>query len=195
MFLFRSKKIYVPIGIDCDVAYYLRSINLRREAFPFDWIVSPISSSIELINNDFEGFLEFSNLSFLEPTKRFLFKDNELCEDMVTPVYCKRYHQLFVHDFSARGINDYTQVFDKYKKRVNRLRELLYNKEKIVFVYNDTTPNSWQLHKYNRVNYTWQGFSEKNVNINYKIISFRRFKRATYLRSCFYKLRDLIKVE
>ena len=32
-----SPKIFVPLGIDCTIARYLRDKGLRKKAYPFDW--------------------------------------------------------------------------------------------------------------------------------------------------------------
>lgn len=66
----------------------------------------PFKSVIEILKNDFEEFFYLDNLIFLSPTKRFLFKDDEenpeLVDEIITPVYDKKYHILYVHDFSEK---------------------------------------------------------------------------------------------
>ena len=99
---------YIPIGVDCSASHYLRAIDRRREAYPFDWNVTPISSAIQLIANGFQGFLERETLLFLPPTKRLRFDENgidlKITNEIVTPVICLRYKILFAHDFSESGI-------------------------------------------------------------------------------------------
>jgi hypothetical protein len=51
--------IYIPLGIDCDVANFLNKYGLRKASLPFDWNVSysGVSKSIE---NKFANFTDFA---------------------------------------------------------------------------------------------------------------------------------------
>ena len=46
---------YMSIGYDCSPAAVLRTLNLRNEALPFDWVVS----HLQLITNCIED--KFNN--------------------------------------------------------------------------------------------------------------------------------------
>lgn len=143
---------YIPIGIDCSIAHYLRSRNLRHEAYPFDWNVTPLRSSIQLLQNDFQDFMEIGNLEFLPPTNRLLFDENgidlQISKEIVTPVICRRYGILFPHDFSASGREDFFEVKRKYQRRIQRIRKALNNPESIRFVFHNGRINSWQVEQY-----------------------------------------------
>ncbi len=151
-----NNEVFVPIGCDCSVAWYLRNNGYRQYAFPFDWTVVPIQSAIQLINNRFKDFLNIDNLIFLEPTNRFLFKENgidvEMTEDIITPVYDSKYNIMYVHDFSQKGKQEYGLVREKYNKRVNKLMGLLNEKNtKIYFIYNNICINEWQELQYTKI--------------------------------------------
>ncbi len=187
---FFKKDIYIPIGSHCEIASYLRHIGYRKEAFPFDWTVTPIQSAMELINNDFEDFLKKDNLVFLEPTNRLLFKENgidvNVCEDIITPVFDKKYHILFVHDFSKDAENEYDIVKEKYLRRVERLKEILKDKTiKINLIYDNKKPNEWQEEQYQKANYIFNTLVNDELNAlkvnrqNIQIISFDKFKKNT----------------
>lgn len=147
-----NEKKYIPIGNDCSVSHYLRRQGLRHEAYPFDWNVTPIQSALSLIENNFDGFLDFKNLQFLSPTNRLLFKENgvdlEISNDIITPVVCHRYGILFPHDFSQNGPGDYEEVKKKYAKRISRLMHLLQTPSPKEFIFTLETPNDWQLEQY-----------------------------------------------
>jgi hypothetical protein len=51
--------IFIPLGIDCDVANFLNKYGLRKASLPFDWNVSysGVSKSIE---NKFANFTDFA---------------------------------------------------------------------------------------------------------------------------------------
>ena len=96
--------IYIPLGSNCNVAHYLRSVNLRSTAFPFDWNCSSLKSIYEVLSNNFDGFLE--NLFIGSKTNRLYFNEdvnsNNLCisNKFIYPVICKKYNILFPHDFN-----------------------------------------------------------------------------------------------
>ena len=35
---FGASKFLIPIGCDCHPAYMLKSLNLRKQSLPFDWL-------------------------------------------------------------------------------------------------------------------------------------------------------------
>lgn len=149
------KRRIIPIGIDCSPTHFLRANDLRDEAYPFDWTVTPLRSAIELIENDFEGFLEYENLEFLPPTNRLLFEENgvdlKISEDIITPVICRRYGILFPHDFSKLGEADYTKVKLKYKRRIERFKGHILNAKSVRFVFHIGALNDWQIAQYRLV--------------------------------------------
>lgn len=61
--------IFVPIGIDCGIADYLRNNNLRNFALPFDWCVI-YNGITDIVKNNFSNFLpnDNSNISKLSYT-------------------------------------------------------------------------------------------------------------------------------
>lgn len=142
----------IPLGLNCDVAHFLRKNGLRKSAFPFDWNITPIETVIQLIENDFEDFLSPHNLTYLSPTPRVLFKEEgtnlEFIDEMITPVICRKYRMLFPHDFSAGGELDLESVQSKYRNRIDRLRNLLSSDKKLTFVVQNGTLNDWQNEQY-----------------------------------------------
>lgn len=146
------RNLYVPIGVECSVSHYLRSVGKRKEAYPFDWNVVPITSAIQLMANNFYGFLEKESLVFLPPTKRLLFNESGtdliISNEIITPVICARYGILFPHDFSENGIADYLIIKEKYERRIQRLILALHKHSRPIFVYNDVCLNEWQLNQY-----------------------------------------------
>jgi hypothetical protein len=143
---------YLSIGFDCTVAYWLRDRKLRRDAYPLDWVVIPVSTALTLLDNRFEGFLDPANLTFLDQEKRMLFDEAEgglkASVDLITPVVCRRYGILFPHDFSAAGKADLPAVQQKYNRRIERLLKTLHVAESIHLVYQTGTPNAWQQEQY-----------------------------------------------
>lgn len=182
-----QNKIFIPIGSSCSVTWYLDKNGYRKYAFPFDWTVTPIQSAIELLNNNFSDFLNPTNLLYLKPTNRLLFKEDgvnvEITEDIVTPVYDKKYHILYVHDFSTEGKDDLNKVLEKYQRRVIRLQKLLSKEENsIFFIYDNREPNDWQRMQYLQAKYNFLKLTQNDIDTlsinrnNIKLISLDEFK-------------------
>ncbi|WP_309384263.1 DUF1796 family putative cysteine peptidase [Cerasicoccus frondis] len=158
---------YIPIGIDCEISEFLRRKNLRKEALPFDWNVTPIESAFSLLENRFSDFLNPENLVYLPPTERLLFEeegqDVKAERDIITPVVCRKYGMLFPHDFSAAGVNDLEKVRDKYARRIQRLLELLDSPAPKQFVYRCSDVNVWQREQYTLAGEVFRSCSAERV--------------------------------
>ncbi len=138
----------VSVGQVCPVAKAIRHFNLRKEAYPFDWIVAPYDALYSAIQSDFKYFLESSSLSLRLP-------------DRYGVLDYYGFH--FVHDFPAITPNDafakeigdghitggvlqdnwkdfIPTVQEKYQRRIDRLRALLLSNEKVYLIrYSDIT--------------------------------------------------------
>ena len=163
----QSNKILIPIGRKCEVALGLRMYHLRKQAYPFDWNIVPISTALELIENRFKDFLAEENLIFLPPIKgRPLNEKNELVTNndgsilwtLRIPVICRKYNMLFPHDFSEKGIDDLPIVKEKYSRRISRLLKKLDKGEDILFLYDDR-----EIHKTSYHMYKSAGIDIKNI--------------------------------
>jgi hypothetical protein len=138
----------VPLGSDCFVTHQLRAKQLRSEALPFDWNVTPIQTVMSLFASSFRGFLSLNSLIFLPPTRRLLFEEDGLnvtiSNDIITPVVCRKYNMLFPHDFPVEGEAVYDEIIKKYHRRINRLQELCLGDLPILFVAHNGLLNEWQ---------------------------------------------------
>jgi Zn ribbon nucleic-acid-binding protein len=91
--------IFVPIGVDCDVAYLLNKYNFRKMSLPFDWNVS------------YTGVAECIECDFNEYTA-------PLNESRVN-----KYDVYFHHDFEYENILNTDK--EKYARRCERLLNIL----------------------------------------------------------------------
>ena len=164
----------IPIGIDCSVALYLRDIRERKQAFPFDWNVTPISSAIELIHDGFAEFMFERNLMYLPQADRTLVREQEddvrILPDIVTPVIDTKNKILFPHDFSVVGKADIVSVRQKYERRILRLKEVLKKAEEIVFIYNLREPNFWQAKQYQLANVSFPTDKMGELRMGFEIL-------------------------
>jgi len=107
--------IIIPIGIDCDVADSLRKLNIRKYALPFDWNVT-YTGVKDIFENNFKDFV---------PQKRFSIYAN-------TDNSCvfNKYNVLFMHEDWKNNTELHQE---KYKKRIERLNELLLNTSETIY--------------------------------------------------------------
>jgi hypothetical protein len=124
---------HISITFDCHGASTLNKINLRNEAYPFDWNIKKLKSIIKLIDDNFidlfsDKFLLFSNKSFFHKYEN----DENLIKELI-PVYNNKYGILFVHDFTLE--KNTSEIIDKYERRIIKLKNILFNKNNIVNFY------------------------------------------------------------
>jgi hypothetical protein len=144
------KTVYIPIGMNCNTAHYLRSRNLRKDAYPFDWICIPLKMVYEVLSDDFNDILD--NIHIGTQVKRMYFdeKDNNnslsVIDTYIYPVICQKYNILYPHDYDNVDIETINNVKDKYNRRIQRFRDTLNSDSKIVLVYCDLNQklNPWQ---------------------------------------------------
>lgn len=105
-------KYIVSLGHFCSPAMEFQKIQRRQFSLPFDWLItSKLSSVIELINNEFEDFLN----------EEYLFQLKEY------PQYYrnKKYNIDFYHDFSP--FKSFDSQIDEISKKYNRRIERFFN--------------------------------------------------------------------
>lgn len=99
----------VSLGYLCWPARDMERLGFRSRSGPFDWVISyEMEKVLELLENHFEGFLEYDNL-YQNAEYPNIYKD-------------VRYNIQFNHDFSERQSleNQLEAVQTKYKRRISR---------------------------------------------------------------------------
>lgn len=117
----KKKIAFVSLGMNCAPATQLRKLGLRKEAYPFDWL---ISEHIE---------------SCLEDDFKFFFLDWKINEKK--NAILNHYGFWFTHDF-PRTIPDHQivenwnlsvpEIQKKYQRRIQRFRNLCQSTEYMV---------------------------------------------------------------
>lgn len=161
------------LGDLCLTSIQLKRNNLRPYSGPLDWLASPRLLSVsELFENHFIGFLEFENLRVIG------YADANIC------VSDDAYHLVSNHDFSTdkntlEHLGSYSEVMEKYNRRIQRLLKALKTSKRILFVRTEGTLeevavleevlSSLVSHDFNilLINHTAvQGLVEKNWPLN-----------------------------
>ena len=104
---------YISLGYFCGVATDLEILGLRSYSYPFDWLISSFPEVVNLIDKEFDGFLDFDNLS-----------QNTCCRSHYRDDKFKIY---FFHDFSEfSSLNkQYSSVKSKYLRRISRFLQAI----------------------------------------------------------------------
>lgn len=132
--------LYIPLGGRCQSTFLIKELGFRTQAFPFDWITSPIDSLVKCIATDFEGFHQTLQLeqnaatgvySQITDTLGFRFhhdypttsmsvftEENEVSEDPIVDNW---------RDFHAAAL-------EKYGRRIQRFRDAMRGPEEVVGV-------------------------------------------------------------
>jgi len=122
----------VSIGEDCACSSYLRRFVLQEYSYPFDWLTkSDFNSRIELLLNDFKGFLNKEDLYEIK-------KPENLNSDKHCRYYAdKKYDFYYFHDFAAdKPFNEaYNEVKEKYERRITRMYERIKAADKVLFIW------------------------------------------------------------
>ena len=141
---------FISIGPYCSTADILKTFNLRTEAYPFDYIFSSLEMVKHCINDKFNIFLDkkyYTHGNCNNSTRHSFY-----CNFLDTPLliehhikhnYSKDYKvssgNLFGHHNLIHDNGDY----EKFKRRCERLLNLIENNEKIVFVYYNCYTNDF----------------------------------------------------
>ena len=101
----------ISLGFFCSCASELERIGLRKASYPFDWLISPLPSVISLMNNQFEGFLDYDLLE----------------QNISKPAWYrnKKYNIQFFHDFNKYHSlsSQIKKMQKKYERRIVRFYE------------------------------------------------------------------------
>lgn len=154
----------ISLGYDCTIAGTLRSLHLRKAAYPFDWMYSDFNALYNAIADDFQHFLDPSTLRVGD--------DNRTIIDY--------YGLSFVHDFPtihdnvamndselhpwAKIRDDWQQFIEpmreKYLRRIDRLINDLMGTEPIFLIRYEMKKNEsirlreLLIHRYPHLNFT-----------------------------------------
>lgn len=149
--------VYIPIGnASCSISHKLIKKNLRKNAYPFDWLCCPLKGLYNLIKNDFNNFLD--NIIICKKEHGRYLDDSgiiKFSKDYIYPIICKEYKLLFLHDFKNLSDIEFETVKNKYNRRIKRLIDLLKSNNQIILVHDDKPliRQSRLIYRKNKINY------------------------------------------
>jgi len=119
----------ISLGSECDVRYQIDKYNLKYkktsiESNFFDWLISDVDSIINILTNDINKILTFPNIRLIG------YKNNK---SIMKIANCNKL--ISMHDISSKfSFNDIYNFILKYKKRYQKLMDLIKSKNKIYFI-------------------------------------------------------------
>ena len=156
-------KHIISLGHFCGVAQELERLGLRDASYPFDWLITKREPLHRLINNHFDGFLEYDNLYQSQAEKN---------------IYRNKYYDFgvsFYHDFSRYIPLDaqLDEVQKKYARRIERFYTAITEPTLFIrYVNNEDDAEYYSKHSDERLAYYKQFCSENElifvVNDEYK---------------------------
>jgi hypothetical protein len=126
--------IHVPLAEDCNTTFYLKKVNLRNEAYYFDWIIISPEVILSFFLSDFKDYLKLENLEELPQSGELGFvgfKPTKI--RVVDKVWKVRY----LHHFNYLE-KDFIEVKRMFDKRIERLNSHFKKNDSVMFYYEHT---------------------------------------------------------
>lgn len=125
---------YISLGVQCTIPLFLKNNNLRKEAYPFDWIISNPKFIYEilvlLLNNCNISDLVINHFFYCLLKADCAKIENYIISKNGFALYNPKYNVIFPHDEY-----NYNTV-QKYIRRFERLKNIILNDNKIIhFIY------------------------------------------------------------
>lgn len=123
---------YISLGFNCNVALALRECKLNEATNVFDWLVSHPKDILNIIREDITEFLidEPLYLDFSMKKQKYIITNN----NKIKRIYDTKNNLIFSHDYNGKPESIITTK-DKYKRRLTRLKNILTEKNKILFIF------------------------------------------------------------
>ncbi len=120
--------MFISLGYNCSIASRISGRDLRTVSLPFDWMVTPTRTLIELFENDFDDFLNPTNLVYngdyvFDEKYKIMFFGSDFPQKIwnwkrpgrLLPLLHKKEHLR----------NAFQEIVEKYQRRVARLYAIL----------------------------------------------------------------------
>jgi hypothetical protein len=159
---------FISIGPYCSTADILKTNNLRKEAYPFDYIFSSLEMVKHCIKDKFNIFLDKKYYKYGNCNNST--KHTFYCTFLDTPLllqhhikhgYSTDYKVSNGNLFNHHNLIEDNSNYEKFKRRCNRLLSLIESNEKIVFVYYNCYTNDYD----DIIDFSNNFFYNKNIYI------------------------------
>jgi hypothetical protein len=118
----------LPIGNSCVIAKSLKDTNLRKFAYPYDWIMCDLKNSIDLLLK----VLKMQDEEFPNFFKEFFNRDDNT-------TYIQKYNNAEIFTNVKYGMSfphdSMCELYEKYLRRFLRMKENFYSSENVLLVF------------------------------------------------------------
>lgn len=120
----RYSKI-ISLGLDCQPAHYIRTLSKQTEAYPFDWLITPMETLPRILatgpESIFYDVAQFEDLHEKRPSNATI-KHKDL-------------GIVFFHDFPPnQALGAFSQVQSKYRHLASRWHSTLNENIAVLFI-------------------------------------------------------------
>ena len=122
---------YISLGSNCSITYQLNKYGLRKNSFPFDWTKISLKQLINVLNEDFDDFVESLELKknshnhlVMEEIDKSSFDDNNN-NNPSSLILTNKYKIEFAHELVC--MEQIEKFKEKLNSRIIRFREVLTN--------------------------------------------------------------------
>lgn len=121
------------IGYNCGCAQNLKRFKLRKFSGPFDWLYCDnLNKVFDVLLSDFKYFLNVEDLVPMpkNPDAKLVDKEHDYYRNAKNTY-------VFLHDFPANvSLQDsFSQVKEKYDRRIKRFLDMIYSDKRVLLVY------------------------------------------------------------
>jgi len=141
---------FISIGPYCKTAEILASNNLRKKSYPFDYIFSSLEFVSHCINDNFNIFLDkkYYTNGTNDNSTRHSFYCNYLNTDILLAHHINNNYPIDYKVSSGNLFNHHNLLnnddhYESFKRRCDRLLNLINENNKIVFVYYNCYTNNF----------------------------------------------------
>jgi DNA replicative helicase MCM subunit Mcm2 (Cdc46/Mcm family) len=118
--------MYISLGGNCSIGWQLAQYNLRSESYPFDWVKIKINQLINILENNFNDYVESLQIK----------KYSQAHESYILT---NSYSVQFAHELvKDNDLNDLNNLKNKLINRINRFCNL--PNEHIIFLRIELEP-------------------------------------------------------
>lgn len=121
------------IGYNCGCAQNLKRFKIRKTSGPFDWLYCDnLNKVFDVLLSDFKDFLNVEDLVPMpkNPDAKLVDKEHDYYRNAKNTY-------VFLHDFPANvSLQDsFSQVKEKYERRIKRFLDMVYSDKSVLLVY------------------------------------------------------------
>ncbi|MBA3815914.1 MAG: hypothetical protein H0X29_05240 [Parachlamydiaceae bacterium] len=128
--------IAISIGGMCYVALALKHYGIRKEAYPFDWVISPTASLIKVINED---FLNYFSPEYIAGVTN-VYTGIAFVHDFPNSLKEAYYPEADLEkNYSSEKESELQWNYEKYNRRINRFIAVLSSDKPVVLIRSEAT--------------------------------------------------------